>query len=98
MKCNKIAESVHRCATNDQIPTKNDKIRTRTLKMKSVLKRRKYCWLLIDNDLVLVLVCLLSIGLPFSVDGQFPTRDPRWYSREGDYNQFWPNPGDPEYR
>ncbi|XP_038110075.1 cholinesterase isoform X1 [Culex quinquefasciatus] len=33
------------------------------------------------------------------VHGQYyTTRDPRWYSREGDYNYHLPNPGDPDYR
>lgn len=28
---------------------------------------------------------------------QAVTRDPRFYSREGDFNFKWPNPGDPDY-
>lgn len=40
-----------------------------------------------------VLIALLPIAI-----GQYTTRDPRFYSREGDYSYKWPNPGDPDYR
>lgn len=43
-------------------------------------------------------VLLLSAAI-CAVNGQYhTTRDPRWYSREGDYNYHLPNPGDPDYR
>lgn len=42
--------------------------------------------------------CTIVIALlPITV-GQYSTRDPRFYSREGDFNYKWPNPGDPDYR
>lgn len=41
-------------------------------------------------------VCVIL--MPAITNGQAVTRDPRFYSREGDYNYKWPNPGDPEYR
>ena len=43
---------------------------------------------------IVVSFCIL---VPISY-GQLVTRDPRFYSREGDFNYKWPNPGDPEYR
>lgn len=43
------------------------------------------------------IVCVLCVLLPIAY-GQMVTRDPRFYSREGDLNYQWPNPGDPEYR
>ncbi len=42
--------------------------------------------------------CTIVIALLPIVVGQWTTRDPRFYSREGDYNYKWPNPGDPDYR
>lgn len=41
---------------------------------------------------------LLCAWMACAANGQFVTRDPRFYSREGDFNYKWPNPGDPEYR
>lgn len=62
-------------------------------KSKSILKKRKYAWTHSEWH-----ICLVFLILPSLINCQFPTRDPRWYSREGDYNYQWPNPGDPEYR
>lgn len=42
--------------------------------------------------------CTIVIVLLPIVVGQYTTRDPRFYSREGDFNYKWPNPGDPDYR
>lgn len=42
--------------------------------------------------------CTIVIALLPIVVGQYSTRDPRFYSREGDFNYKWPNPGDPDYR
>lgn len=42
--------------------------------------------------------CTIVIALLPIVAGQYTTRDPRFYSREGDYSYKWPNPGDPDYR
>lgn len=55
------------------------------------------------RDLIVLGVCCavaVFLWLPSNVNGQLllSTRDPRFYSREGDYNYQWPNPGDPEYR
>lgn len=71
--------------------------RTQILKCKSVLKKRKF------NRITPIywhnwLFSVLFLILPYLCECQYPTRDPRWYSREGDYNYQWPNPGDPEYR
>lgn len=43
--------------------------------------------------------CTIVIALlPIAVGQYGSTRDPRFYSREGDLNYKWPNPGDPDYR
>lgn len=42
--------------------------------------------------------CAIVIALLPIIVGQYSTRDPRFYSREGDFNYKWPNPGDPDYR
>lgn len=47
----------------------------------------------ITVGLLVVASQLIDIG-----QAQAVTRDPRFYSREGDYNFKWPNPGDPDYR
>uniref|UniRef100_A0A182TIQ4 Secreted protein n=1 Tax=Anopheles melas TaxID=34690 RepID=A0A182TIQ4_9DIPT len=49
---------------------------------------------------LLLLVVIVGVASLVGVcDGQYyTTRDPRWYSREGDFNYKIPNPGDPEYR
>lgn len=65
-------------------------------KSKSVLKKRKSLWTQIECNKWNF--CLVFLTLPCLIKCQYPTRDPRWYSREGDYNYQWPNPGDPEYR
>lgn len=45
---------------------------------------------------VLLLCATVYVSL---ASGQYhTTRDPRWYSREGDYSYHLPNPGDPDYR
>ncbi|XP_055307526.1 neuroligin-like protein glit-1 [Sitodiplosis mosellana] len=44
------------------------------------------------------MLCVVFLALPYLCECQYPTRDPRWYRREGDYKYQWPNPGDPEYR
>lgn len=56
----------------------------------AINKMEKQCLLLVLS------VCIIC--LPAITNGQAVTRDPRFYSREGDYNYKWPNPGDPEYR
>lgn len=57
-------------------------------------KRQKYD--VIVNFYIFSIVLCLSIII---VNGQiYPTRDPRFYSREGDLSYKWPNPGDPDYR
>lgn len=63
-------------------------------KCKSVLKKRK-C---IQKTWHKWMLCSLLLAMPYLCDCQFEPRDPRWYSREGDFNYQWPNPGDPEYR
>uniref|UniRef100_A0AAG5DBH6 Carboxylesterase type B domain-containing protein n=1 Tax=Anopheles atroparvus TaxID=41427 RepID=A0AAG5DBH6_ANOAO len=48
---------------------------------------------------VLLLVTVVAWSVVVPTAGQYhTTRDPRWYSREGDFNYKVPNPGDPEYR
>lgn len=71
---------------------------TQIRKSKSVLKKRKH--ILNDGGVgnwMMLCVWCFSI-LPSVIECQFTPRDPRWYSREGDYNYHWPSPGDPEYR
>lgn len=46
---------------------------------------------------IVCVLCVLCVLVPITY-GQMVTRDPRFYSREGDLNYQWPNPGDPEYR
>lgn len=73
-------------------------------KCKSVLKKRKrrqptkviQCH--IDGEYKWILCAFVALVLPYLCECQFTTRDPRWYSREGDFNYQWPNPGDPDYR
>lgn len=50
------------------------------------------------RNMVVVLIVVLMVAAMDPVSGQVVTRDPRFYSREGDYSYQWPNPGDPEYR
>lgn len=80
------------------IDDNNDNIRSdkrkQILKSKSVLKKRKYRKFGDGEWMTIIMLCLAA--LPCMIECQFPTRDPRWYSREGEYP--WPNPGDPEYR
>lgn len=71
--------------------------RKQIFKSKSVLKKRKLTRT-IRLNLHKWIFCATFFALPYLSECQFPTRDPRWYSREGDYNYQWPNPGDPEYR
>jgi hypothetical protein len=61
------------------------------------LKRKKLKLMLKEKSLFLYFV-ILCINLSFMnvVYGQAWTRDPRFYSREGDPNP--PNPGDEDYR
>lgn len=67
-------------------------------KSKSILKKRKFTWTISESHQWFT-ICLAFSILPCMIECQlYPTRDPRWYSREGDYNYQWPNPGDPEYR
>lgn len=54
---------------------------------KSVFAVKRFTW-----------CCTIVIALLPIVVGQYSTRDPRFYSREGDLNYKWPNPGDPDYR
>lgn len=51
---------------------------------------------LIKNRTLIIL--LLHVILISVATAQYPTRDPRFYSREGDFNYNPPNPGDPDYR
>lgn len=80
--------------TIDDSNLRSDK-RKQILKSKSVLKKRKNCFG--DGNWTTTFILCLA-ALPCMIECQFSTRDPRWYSREGDYNYQWPNPGDPEYR
>lgn len=57
--------------------------------------KRKKSTVTVDR---IVMCCTIVIALLPIVVGQYSTRDPRFYSREGDYNYKWPNPGDPDYR
>lgn len=84
-----------------RITQNNDK--KQIFKSKSVLKKRKYR----QNDVIVSglpsianrwCIFLVLLILPYLCECQWTTRDPRWYSREGDYNYRWPDPGDPEYR
>lgn len=68
--------------------------RKQILKSKSVLKKRKYRKFCDGQWTTIFMLCFAV--LPCLIECQFSTRDPRWYSREGEYP--WPNPGDPEYR
>lgn len=65
-------------------------------KSKSVLKKRKFAGTFCEVNYWHI--CLVLSFLPCFIKCQYPTRDPRWYSREGEYGYHWPNPGDPEYR
>lgn len=58
---------------------------------KRTYKRKKVIW----SSVCVGFVILYTMT---TVSAQFTPRDPRWYSREGDFNYKWPNPGDPEYR
>ncbi|XP_055594157.1 acetylcholinesterase isoform X2 [Uranotaenia lowii] len=61
---------------------------------------RKRRYVLDNGNCTLLSVQLIGVTLLIvTVCGQFhTTRDPRWYSREGDFNYHLPNPGDPDYR
>lgn len=95
MKCTRITQ-------NNQ--------RKQIFKSKSVLKKRKSSLQLWPRDSGVFVgfpslshrwcIFLVLLLLPYLSECQYSTRDPRWYSREGDYNYGyqWPNPGDPEYR
>lgn len=78
----------------------SENIKEQIMKSKSILKKRRkvaringavqslqYC--------MLIVFCVL---LPRIIECQYTPHDPRFYSREGDYNYHSPNPGDPEYR
>lgn len=106
-------KQIHRKLHNDQINIQclklkenilddhySENIKEQIMKSKSILKKRRkmlhfngaiqnlqYC--------VLIVFCFL---LPSYIQCQYTPHDPRFYSREGDYNYHWPNPGDPEYR
>uniref|UniRef100_A0A2M4BC65 Putative gliotactin n=1 Tax=Anopheles marajoara TaxID=58244 RepID=A0A2M4BC65_9DIPT len=47
---------------------------------------------------LLVIACVAAAVLPIVTGQYYTTRDPRWYSREGDFNYKIPNPGEPDYR
>lgn len=71
--------------------------RKQIFKSKSVLKKRKNVWNFIEKHRWCI--SLVFLTLPYLSECQlYPTRDPRWYSREGDYNYHWPSPGDSDYR
>lgn len=73
--------------------------RKQIFKSKSVLKKRKNAWMLYVEKHHRWCISLVFLILPYLCECQYyPTRDPRWYSREGDYNYQWPNPGDTDYR
>lgn len=57
--------------------------------------KRKKSFFIVNQ---MTLCCTIVIALLPIVFGQYSTRDPRFYSREGDFNYKWPNPGDPDYR
>ncbi|XP_058446589.1 acetylcholinesterase isoform X1 [Malaya genurostris] len=60
--------------------------------------RRKCAYLSFGSSLLICAAFLLCYST-YGVGGQYhTTRDPRWYSREGDYSYHLPNPGDPDYR
>lgn len=72
--------------------------RDQIFKSKSVLKKRKTI-VRDSNSMYFWCITIVLITLPYLSECQmYPTRDPRWYSREGDYNYLWPNPGDSDYR
>lgn len=72
--------------------------RDQIFKSKSVLKKRKTT-IVSGSPHLFVGITLVLFTLPYLSECQlYPTRDPRWYSREGDYNFLWPNPGDTDYR
>lgn len=77
--------------------------RDQIFKSKSVLKKRKTIVAKVpaakSHEMYLWCIAIVLFTLPYLSECQFyPTRDPRWYSREGDYNYPWPNPGDTDYR
>lgn len=73
--------------------------RDQIFKSKSVLKKRKATPASGAPQLYLWCITVVLFTLPYLSECElYPTRDPRWYSREGDYNYPWPNPGDTDYR
>lgn len=72
--------------------------RKKMFKCKSVLKKRKCIQTIEFHSWHKWMLCTALFALPYLCECQFEPRDPRWYSREGDFNYKWPNPGDPEYR
>lgn len=80
----------------------NHQRKQQIFKCKSVLKKRKRQPAIqcrhIDKEYKWILCAFVVLILPYLCECQFTTRDPRWYSRQGDFNYQWPNPGDPDYR
>lgn len=76
---------------------KMEDINRRTHEIDKSFNKRTYKRKKVQNILIYSSVCVIFLWIPF-VSSQWTTRDPRWYSREGDFKYKWPNPGDPEYR
>lgn len=62
-----------------------------------IFKKEKWKLFTFNNYyMTIFFIELIFLIIINNVKGQ--TRDPRFYSREGDRNFKWPNPGDPDYR
>lgn len=81
----------------------SENIKEQIMKSKSVLKKRRKTFnvygVICNNNVQYCLLVVFCFLLPKFIECQFQyPHDPRFYSREGDHNYHWPNPGDPEYR
>lgn len=74
---------------NKSTPTRLEK-RIKKIKYRDKMK-------IVPIALVLALILVLENSVLF-VGVVAQTRDPRFYSRVGDKDYQWPNPGDPNYR
>ncbi|XP_037047980.1 cholinesterase isoform X2 [Bradysia coprophila] len=94
-RCNK---TVNNCCDRHSVlvkPPKFDKYFNEMTQQSTNRFRRKKSIFLVNE---VIWCCTIVIALLPIVAGQYTTRDPRFYSREGDFTYKWPNPGDPDYR
>lgn len=52
----------------------------------------------VKNSVLFVILIIICVKSAYCQYPSYTTRDPRWYSREGVFDYFPPNPGDPDYK